>query len=114
MPPPTDIAEALIDWLERDRIQCALIAARPDLKDALVLEDARPMIKVPHPGGGFVLVAKTAEGEATQWVVGIPGRPEPTLHEPGSDQEIVQIVLAELDRPARHRRDDPDPERQRA
>lgn len=94
-----DMAEAFGDWLERERIHRALLSARPELETVMVLEESRPMLRIPRALGGSVVVAKTFEGASTRWVVGAPGRPRPVIHEPRSDEEIVRLVLEELDRP---------------
>lgn len=92
-----DMTDAFADWLERDRIQRALIAARPGLAHTMVLDEVRPLLRIPSSDGGFIVVAKTFEGAATQWVVGVPARPEPIIHEPGSRDEIVRTVIDQLD-----------------
>src|SRR5699024_3268601 len=38
----------------------------------------------PSPHRGAILVAKTDDGPTAQWIVGVPGRPDPSIHEPGS------------------------------
>ena len=97
--PSDHSAEALFDRLERDWIQCALLAARPDLEDAMVLEEDRPLIRIPAPRRGSILVAKIDDGAMAQWIVGIPDRPDPSIHEPDSREELVRIVLDALSGP---------------
>lgn len=87
------LADAFGDWLERDRIRRALLAARPELAAVIRADEERPLLRILRPAGGTVLVAKTSEGAQSQWVVGVPGPPAPALHEPGSDEEIVRVVL---------------------
>ncbi|HJB09226.1 MAG TPA: hypothetical protein H9786_01645 [Candidatus Brachybacterium merdavium] len=105
--PSDHSAEAFFDRLERDWIRCALVAARPDLEDAMVLEGERPMIRIPSPHRGAILVAKTDDGPTAQWIVGVPGRPDPSIHEPGSGEELVRIVLAALEGPGPHQQHAP-------
>lgn len=92
-----DMAVAFGDWLERDRIRQSLVAARPDLADGLRLDEERPLLQIPRPGGGAVLVAKIDEDPTAAWVVGIPGLPAPTLHRAGSLGEIVRRVFEALE-----------------
>lgn len=94
-----DDREAFLDWLEREQIQRSLIAGRSELEHQLILEDDRPLIRIPTSGGCFLLVAKVSEGPDTQWVVGVPGNPEPTIHDTASCAEVVRIVLEELSDP---------------
>ncbi|MDN6330577.1 MAG: hypothetical protein L0J84_14720 [Brachybacterium sp.] len=92
------MAEAFGDWLELDRIQSALVDARPDLDGAFVLDAERPLLQTQRAGGGALLVARAVEGSAGRWIVGIPGRPDPELHEVDTQAEVVEIVLETLER----------------
>lgn len=95
-----DTADAFGDWLERERILQALVAAKPALGGTLVLDDDRPLLRIPRVGGTDVFVAKTADEPRAGWIVGIPDPHSPTLHETSSLGELVGRVLEVLD--ARH------------
>lgn len=88
-----DMADAFGDWLERERIHRALVSARPQLGDSLVLDEERPLLRILRPRAADVLVAKTSEEPAAGWIVGIPDPQSPTLHEPDSLEELVERVL---------------------
>ena len=92
-----NMADSFGDWLERDRIQQALVSARPELADAMSPDDHRPLLRVRRPGAGTLLVARVTERSGTHWGVGVPGQPSPTLHEAESPDDAVTIVLAALD-----------------
>ncbi|MDN5686281.1 MAG: hypothetical protein L0G94_06285 [Brachybacterium sp.] len=93
------MADAFGDQLEQDRIQQALVAARPELTAAIRAGEHRPLLRILDPRGGAVLVAKTSDGPSgPRWVVGVPGSPAPVIHEPGSCEGIVDVVLRALDR----------------
>lgn len=92
------LADVFGDQLEQDRIRRALIVARPALAELVHADGERPLLRIPRPRGADVLVAKTSEGPAgSQWVVGVPGAPAPTLHEAGNCEDIVRLVLAAVD-----------------
>lgn len=99
-----DMADAFGDWLERERIHQALVAARPALGGILELDEDRPLLRIPRAGGTDVLVAKTADEPRAGWIVGIPDPHSPTLHETSSLGDLVRRVLEVLD--ARHLRED--------
>lgn len=101
-----DMADAFGDWLERDQIHRALVSARPQLGDSLVLDEERPLLRILRPRGADVLVAKTAEESAAGWIVGIPDPRSPTLHEPDSLEELVERVLDALGGEDAHAEDD--------
>lgn len=92
-----DMAEAFGDWLELDRIQSALVDARPTLDGALVLDAERPLLQIQRPGGGALLIARSAEESIGRWIVGVPGRAGPVLHDTDSTEEVVSVVLDALD-----------------
>ncbi|ASK65066.1 hypothetical protein CFK39_03625 [Brachybacterium avium] len=92
-----DMTDAFGDWIALDRIRRALFAARPELDDSLVPDEVRPLLLVLRPGGGALLVARSAEDASEQWIVGIPRQPAPVLHEVGSPDEVVRIVLDALE-----------------
>lgn len=98
-----DMADSFGDWLERDRIQQALVSARPDLADAMSLDEHRPLLQVRRPEGGTLFVARVFEGSGARWVVGVPGQPSPTLLDAESPDDAVAIVLAALDGSSRGR-----------
>ncbi|GAA1486282.1 hypothetical protein [Brachybacterium fresconis] len=92
------LADVFGDQLEQDRIRQALVAARPALAGQVHADEERPLLQILRPRGAAVLVAKTSEGPTgAQWVVGVPGTPEPTLHEATSSEEIVRLVLDAVD-----------------
>ena len=93
-----DMAEAFGDWLELDRIQSALVDARPTLDGALFLDAERPLLQIQRPGGGALLIARSAEESIGRWIVGVPGRAGPVLHEVDTQAEVVEIVLETLER----------------
>lgn len=93
-----DMADAFGDWLERERIRRALVTARPELADSLELDEERPLLRVPLTDGESILIAKTDEEPMAPWVVGIPDRRSPTVHETTSLGEIVRWVLEVFER----------------
>lgn len=92
-----DMAEAFGDWLALDRIQGALIDARPELDGAFVLDAERPLLRIQRPDGGLLLIARAADATAGRWIVGMPGRPEPVLHDTDSPDEVVSVALDALE-----------------
>ncbi|GAA4523687.1 hypothetical protein GCM10023160_14150 [Brachybacterium paraconglomeratum] len=92
-----DMAAAFGDWLERERIHDVLVTARPELGGRLVLDEERPLLRIPLPDGTDMVVAKTDEPTSTGWVLGIPAPHAPALHEPSSLGELVSRVLEVLD-----------------
>lgn len=94
-----DMADSFGDWLERDRIQQALVSARPELADAMAPDDHRPLLRIRRPRGGTLIVARVIDGPEARWVVGVPDRSAPTLLDAGSPDEVVRIVVATLDGP---------------
>lgn len=97
-----DMVAAFGDWLERERIHDALVMARPELDGALVLDEERPLLGIPLPGGAGMVVAKTDEEASNGWVFGIPDPQFPSLHETSSLSELVRRVLEVLDSRAGH------------
>lgn len=93
----SDMADAFGDWLEREQIHLALVAARPELDGTLVLDEDRPLLRIPLPGSTELLVAKIAEEPRSGWIVGVPHPHSPTLHETSSLGELVERVLDALD-----------------
>lgn len=92
------LADVFGDQLEQDRIRRALIAARPALAERGHADGERPLLRILRRRGAAVLVAKTSEGPTgAQWVVGVPGTPAPTLHEAGTCEDIVRLVLDAVD-----------------
>lgn len=94
-----DMADAFVDWLDLTRLQRALITARPGLDGAVILDELRPLLRARRPAGAALLVARTAQEDADRWLVGIPRRPDPVLHQAGTTDEMAQIVLAALEDP---------------
>ncbi|ATG51414.1 hypothetical protein CFK38_07645 [Brachybacterium vulturis] len=94
-----DIADAFGDWLERGHIQRALIAALPELADAITPDEQRPLLWIRRPAGDTLIVARAADDAAGRWIVGIPDQPAPTLHDVDSPDEVVDIVRDALARP---------------
>lgn len=97
-----DMQEAFTDWLERDQIERALITARPDLAEQIILDEGRPVLRIPSPRGGFVVVAKPSSARSVlrlpfTWVVGMPSDSGLSFREPDSREELVALVLAALD-----------------
>lgn len=96
-----DMAAAFGDWLERERIHDALVMARPELGGKLVLDEERPLLRIPLPDDAGMVVAKseeTTDGKPnTRWIVGIPHPHFPVLHATGSLGELVRRVLEVLD-----------------
>lgn len=92
-----DMAAAFGDWLERERIRDALVAARPELVDTLVLDEERPLLRIPLPDGSDIVLAKTEDGPCAGWILGIPHPRRPVLHEPTSFGELVRRALEVLD-----------------
>lgn len=94
-----DMAAAFGDWLERDRIRDALVAARPDLAELLALDQQRPLLRIARAAGRSVIIARMAAGEPTPWIVGVVGAseaaavPAPALHEVGAADEVTALVL---------------------
>lgn len=95
-----DMAVAFGDWLERDGIRHALVAARPELADLLILDQHRPLLRIPRLTGGSVVVARMAEAEAAPWIVGVTAASAPALHGVDTAAEAVALALELLARPA--------------
>ncbi|WP_394215265.1 hypothetical protein [Brachybacterium vulturis] len=91
------MVEAFGDWLEREQIHHALVHARPDLAGRLVLDEERPLLRIPLTDGTTVLVAKTDAEPGAGWMLGVPHPHSPTLHETGTLGELVRRVLEVLD-----------------
>lgn len=85
------------DWLKCDRIRRALVAARPELAERIVLDEARPLLRILRTDGRSVLVARTDEDSPAPWVVGVPGPSGPALLDVSSPEQIVQRVLEGLE-----------------
>ncbi|GAA1308057.1 MAG: hypothetical protein ACTH2U_17845 [Brevibacterium sp.] len=98
-----DMADSFGDRLERDLIQHGLVSARPELADAMVPDEHRPLLRIRRPGAGMLIVARVIEGAAARWVIGVPGEPSPTLLDADSPDDAVAIVLAALDGASRGR-----------
>lgn len=92
-----DMAEAFGDWLELERIRRALLAARPEFDDALVLDVERPLLRIQRPRRSPLLVARAAEDIAGRWIIGIPSTPAPILREASSCEGVVDIVLGAVE-----------------
>lgn len=92
-----DMAAAFGDWLERERIRDALVRARPELDGRLMLDEERPLLRIPLPHGAGIVVAKTDGESSAGWVLGIPHPQSPALHETSSLGELVGRVLEVLD-----------------
>ena len=93
-----EMAEAFGDWLELDRIQSALLKARPELDGTFVLDAERPLLQIHRPEGELLLVARAADDARGRWIVGVPSRTEPVLHDADSVKETVGAVLDALGR----------------
>ncbi|ATG51400.1 hypothetical protein CFK38_07575 [Brachybacterium vulturis] len=91
------MADAFGDWLEREQIHHALVHARPDLEGLLVLDEDRPLLRIPLTDGTTMLVAKTDAEPGAGWVLGVPHPHTPRLHETGTLSELVRRVLEALD-----------------
>ena len=94
-----DMVDAFGDRLELDRIRQALLAARPELAGALVLDEMRPLLRIQGATGTALLVARTGEGSSAGCIVGIPGRSAPVLHDTCSSAEVITLVLNALPSP---------------
>lgn len=94
-----DMADAFGDWLECSRIQRVLIAALPDLADAITPDDERPLLRIRRPSGDALIVARASDDATGRWIVGVPGQPAPVLHHIDSPEEVVGIVLGALGQP---------------
>lgn len=92
-----DQVAAFGDWLERDRIRLDLIAARPELADRIELDDARPLLRILRPRRAAVLVARTDAVGSSAWVVGVPDRPAPRVHDAPTREVLVRRVLEALE-----------------
>lgn len=95
-----EMAAAFGDWLELERIRRALLAARPALADTLVLDEERPLLRVPRPDGEAVIVARIDEAGAAPWVIGVPGPQSPALIDAHTPDEVISLVLELLPRAA--------------
>ena len=91
------LVEVFSDWLERERIQDALISARPDLDGRIIPHEERPLLRIPRRDGGVVLVAKTSDEGRSGWVVGDPRPHTPALHGASTVEELVEQVLEALE-----------------
>ena len=90
--PTHDTLDAAGTVLQRDRIRQALLAALPQLEGTLVEHEDRPMLTLPHPAGGQIVIAKLRREHLVRWVLMVPASPEPTLHEPSSLEEYPRLI----------------------
>jgi len=94
-----DMAAAFGDWLECRRIQRALVAEIPSLAGAITPDGERPLLRIRRPAGDAVIVARACDDTAGRWIIGIPMRPAPILHDTDTWDEAVHIVLDVLGQP---------------
>lgn len=97
-----DDADAFGDWLALDRLRTALLSARPALDGSLVLDPARPLLRIHGPGDGAVIVARSVEDIDGRWIVGVPGHPSPLLHDVDSEEDAAAAVLDALAQREKH------------
>ena len=90
--PTRDVVDAADDVLQRERISQAILSAHPELEDRLVEDETRPMLLIPHPAGGQIVIAKMRREHLVRWVLMVPASPEPTLHEPSSLEEYPRLI----------------------
>lgn len=88
-----DHALAFGDWLQREQIHRALVAARPELAGRIVLDPERPALRIPRDGTGPVIVARLDEEDGAAWLVGVADAPEPVLLEASSPDEAARIAI---------------------
>lgn len=94
-----DMADAFGDWLECHRLRRTLIAALPELADAVNIDDHRPLLRIRRPVGDALIIARAADDSAGLWIVGIPDQPAPAVHDANSPEVVVGIVLGALGYP---------------
>lgn len=91
------LAVAFGDWLEREQIRRALLAAHPELEGELLLDPERPLLRIPRGGSGDVVLARLDGEDGVSWLVGVAGSPEPVLREASSPDEAARIALEVLE-----------------
>ena len=94
-----DMADAFGDWLECRRIQRALVTAMPDLAEAITVDSERPLLRIRRPGRGTLIIARASDENAGRWIIGVPTRPTPVLHDADSWEVAVDIVLSAVGEP---------------
>lgn len=90
--PTRDVVDAADDVLQRERISQAILSAHPELEDRLVEDETRPMLLIPHPAGGQIVIAKMRREHMIRWVVAVPGTPEAAVHEPADLEDYPRLV----------------------
>lgn len=90
--PSRDAIDAAADVLQRERISQAIISAFPELEGTLVPDDSKPLLKIPYPAGGDVVIAKMTRHRIVRWVVAVPDTPDLTIHEPSSLDDYPRLV----------------------
>ena len=85
--PTRDALDAAGTVLQRDQIRRAL-----QLEGTLVEHEDRPVLTLPHPAGGQIVIAKMRREHLVRWVLMVPASPEPTLHEPSSLEEYPRLI----------------------
>ena len=86
-----DMADAFGDWLECRRIQRAL--------EAITADGERPLLRIRRPGRGTLIIARASDENAGRWIIGVPTRPTPVLHDADSWEAAVDIVLSAVGEP---------------
>ena len=90
--PSRDAIDAADDVLQRERISEAIISAFPGLEDTVLPDDSKPLVKIPYPAGGYVVIAKMTRHGVLRWVVAVPDTPDLTIHEPSSLDDYPRLV----------------------
>lgn len=90
--PSSDMTSGIEHLLERDRIAKAITDAHPELTEKIEIDEAKPLLKIPAPQGGYLVIARMTRHYITRWVVSVPDGPEPTIHEPEDMAGYVSVV----------------------
>lgn len=90
--PSSDMLRGIEHLLERDRIANTISDAHPELAEKIEVDDAKPLLKISAPRGGYVIIARMTRQGITRWIVGVPDGPEPTIHEPENMAGYVEVV----------------------
>lgn len=90
--PSSDMTSGIEHLLERDRIAQAITEAHPELAEKIEVDDAKPLLKIPAPRGGYLVIARMTRKGIARWVVAVPDGPEPTIHEPENMAGYVEVV----------------------
>lgn len=90
-----DQSDGMMRVLELQRIRSGLEKALPDLANYFVVDEILPILKIPAPGGSFLVISWVKEGRVSSWAVVVPTDAEPTALMPLTATACVPIAVRE-------------------